>query len=117
MGLNIDGVTKWSYGAFNTWRAQIAHHEGFTFSEMEGCGGVRPWSEVDSVLLPLLDHPDDDGELTAAECAQMHTYLREVVDKLWPSWQYDGLGERQRGLELADAMKEAAEGGWSLEFQ
>ena len=117
MGLSIDGVTKWSYGAFGAWRCQLAIHEGIPYGEMDGFGGTRSWSEVDSVLKSLLNHADDSGELTFEECAQMHTYLREVVDKLWPSWQYDGLGERQRGLELADAMKKAAEGGWSLEFR
>lgn len=116
MGLNIDGVTKWSYSGFNLWRDQIARYENIPYSEMGGFGGTRSWDTVSSALEPLLNHADDSGELTSGECAQMHAYLREVVEELWPSWQYDGLGERQRGLELADAMQEAAEGGWSLEF-
>jgi hypothetical protein len=46
----------------------------------------------------------------------MHAHLRAVVEELWPSWQYDGLGERQRGLELADAMQWAADNDEDLEF-
>ena len=117
MGLNIDGVTKWSYGNFNMWRAQIARHEGFELHTMDGFGnGERSWDTVTTDLKPLLSHEDDSGVLTPAECAAMHRCLREVVEELWPEWEYDGLGERQRGLELADAIEWAAENDEDLEF-
>lgn len=116
MGLNIDGVTKWSYGNFNMWRAQLARHEGFELAYMDGWGGDRSWDTVTSILKPLLDHDDDSGVLTAEECRSMHAHLRAVVEELWPAWQYDGLGERQRGLELADAMQWAAENDEEIEF-
>jgi len=53
---------SWSYSGFAAFRRRLAQAEGFTLSEMWGFGGERPWSEVPTVLKPLLEHPDVGGD-------------------------------------------------------
>ncbi|WP_308402310.1 hypothetical protein [Streptomyces telluris] len=62
---------SWSYYGFNLFREWLAQTEGLLPREMVGFGGNRPWSSVTTTLTSLLDHPDDDGDLSAAQCAAM----------------------------------------------
>ena len=55
--------------------------EGITLSEMQGFGGRRPWSDVSTVLAPFLDHPDDHGDLSAADCAAMLPQLEAIASR------------------------------------
>ncbi|MGY5135735.1 hypothetical protein ACWGJW_25670 [Streptomyces nigrescens] len=95
MGLVLfpgDGDTSspdvsWSYSGFAAFRRRLAQAEGFTLSEMWGFGGERPWSEVSTVLEPLLDHPDDGGDdLSPADCAAILPRLETITDQ----WAQDG---------------------------
>jgi hypothetical protein len=95
MGLVLypaDGDTSspdvsWSYGGFAAFRQRLAQAEGFLLAEMWGFGGERPWSEVSTVLEPLLDHPDDGGDdLSPADCAVMLPRLETITDQ----WAQDG---------------------------
>ncbi|GAB2952801.1 hypothetical protein GCM10023080_009190 [Streptomyces pseudoechinosporeus] len=72
---------SWSYTGFNMFREWLAQAEGFTLAEMNGFGGDRPWISVSSTLAPLLDHPDDDGDLTPAQCAVMLPRLEALMDQ------------------------------------
>lgn len=116
----------WAYSGFNRFRERLAAAEGFSLSDMQGfssgnpfkgtrVAGVRSWDEITTPVKPLLDHPDDGGELTAAECAQVGPMLREVVS----GWGADDsrLGrDRDRGLALADCMDICARLDTPLEF-
>lgn len=69
-GDNSSPDVSWSYSGFAAFRRRLAQSAGFALSEMWGFGGDRPWSEVSTVLEPLLNHPDDGGDdLTPADCA------------------------------------------------
>ena len=60
---------------------------GFDLSEMWGFGGEQPWSEVSTVLEPLLDHPDVGGDdLSPADCAAILPRLAAIADQ----WAQDG---------------------------
>jgi len=73
---------SWSYTGFGVFRRWLAQAEGFVLDEMRGFGGQRPWTDVVTTLVPLLDHPDDDGPgLTPAQCAEILPRLREIADQ------------------------------------
>lgn len=114
MGININNAVSWSYSGFTAFRSELAAYEGFVLSAMKDCGGDRPWNGVDTVLEPLLRHTDDNGFLTPRQCGQMHERLLTAVNELWPPWEHFPDGER--GRALADAMKDAAERGYSLNY-
>ncbi|NEB74634.1 hypothetical protein G3I40_05215 [Streptomyces sp. SID14478] len=87
MGLMLapgdDAVTSpdvsWSYTGFNMFRKWLAQVEGFTLAEMNGFGGDRKWSGVSTTLTPLLDHADDEGSLTPAQCAAILPRLEAIA--------------------------------------
>ncbi|MFJ9788381.1 hypothetical protein [Streptomyces globosus] len=72
-----------SYTSFHLFRRRLASAEGFSLDGMQGFGGDIPWSDVRTVLEPLLNHPDDHGrDLTAEECAAMLPRIEEI----FPDW-------------------------------
>lgn len=76
---------SWSYTGFNMFRAWLAQAEGFTLAEMDGFGGDRRWCSVSTTLVPLLNHPDDDGpDLAPAQCAAMSPRLEAILDQRQP---------------------------------
>lgn len=89
MGLMLcpadDEVTSpdisWSHYGFNLFRQWLAQTEGLALAEMVGFAGNRPWSSVTTTLAPLLDHPDDDGDLTPAQCAAMLPRLEAIISE------------------------------------
>jgi hypothetical protein len=92
------GVTgpdvSWSYSGFHMFREWLARAEGFDLAEMRGFGGGRAWSDVTTVLAPLLAHPDHDGDLAPAQCAAMLPRLEEIIDR-WPPGDGDPVGPRR----------------------
>ena len=70
---------NWSYGRFANFRTRLAAAEGFVLHEMRGFGGDRPWSSVQTTLEPLLDHPDDHGVVSSADCAAVLPRLVEII--------------------------------------
>ncbi|WP_191971810.1 hypothetical protein [Streptomyces luteolifulvus] len=78
---------SWSCSGFAAFRRRLAQAEGFTLSEMWGFDGERPWSDVSTVLEPLLDHPDVGGDdLSPADCAAILPRLETITDQ----WAQDG---------------------------
>lgn len=71
---------SWSYGRFGNFRMRLAAAEGFLLREMHGFGGDRPWSSVQTTLEPLLNHPDDHGVLSPADCAAVLPRLVEIIN-------------------------------------
>ncbi|MGW1196532.1 hypothetical protein ACWD4B_11855 [Streptomyces sp. NPDC002536] len=82
-GSDADGPdVSWSYHGFHALRQRLAETEGFILDEMQGFrSGERPWSDVTTALEPFLHHPDDDGELSAAECASIIPRLEAITDQ------------------------------------
>jgi hypothetical protein len=72
---------SWSWTGFSMFRTWLARAEGLALDEMRGFGGQRPWTEVSTTLAPLLDHPDDHGHLTPAECAAILPRLGEIAEQ------------------------------------
>ncbi|MFD5337597.1 hypothetical protein [Streptomyces hawaiiensis] len=75
---------SWSYFGFSLFWQWLAEVEGFTLAEMDGFGGDRPWCSVSTTLAPLLDHPDDEGDLTPAQCVAMLPRLEAILDQQQP---------------------------------
>ncbi|MWA08455.1 hypothetical protein [Streptomyces sp. BA2] len=75
---------SWSYTGFSMFRKWLAQAEGFSLAEMDGFGGDRPWSSVSTTLAPLLNHPDDEGDLTPAQCAAMLPRLETILNQRQP---------------------------------
>lgn len=124
MGIDFSHTTaQWSYTGFGEFRRALALFEGFELDGMEGFGGDRDWSTVDTDLAPLLNHSDCEGEMTPAECRRVAPRLRVVIDELWPVeravWETDPSAHynRRAGLALADGMDAAAASGEPLQFQ
>ncbi|MFE7216637.1 hypothetical protein ACFU93_43830 [Streptomyces sp. NPDC057611] len=97
---------SWSYTGFNMFRKWLAHAEGFTLAEMNGFDGDHTWSSISTTLAPLLDHPDDDGSLTPAQCAAMLPRLEAIIDQL-PHKDSDPVLQRRVGdaRQLVTVMK------------
>ncbi|WP_194909672.1 hypothetical protein [Catenulispora rubra] len=72
-----------SYTAFNDFRFQVAAADGIDLAAMDGYGGARAWVTSSSPLVPLLDHADSGGELTADECARIIPRLSEILELWW----------------------------------
>lgn len=124
MGLDIGDYSA-SYSSFNRLRAQIAEAEGFDLYQMLGyckhsghshpydvCPeAYRSWDEVSSPLVPLLNHSDCDGALTADECRAMLPRLTEVVAGLAIVGR-----SRTQADALVDDIRWSAETGRTLTF-
>ncbi|MGA5292274.1 hypothetical protein [Streptomyces pseudogriseolus] len=98
---------SWSYSGFAAFRRRLAQAEGLALSEMWNFGGERPWSEVSTVLEPLLDHPDVCGDdISPADCAVILPRLETITDQ----WASDGddtiLHEHiEEGRQLATVLR------------
>ena len=75
---------SWSYTGFSMFRKWLAQVEGFALAEMDGFGGNHPWSSVSTTMASLLNHPDDEGNLTSAQCAAMLPRLGEILHQREP---------------------------------
>ncbi|MEU6429895.1 hypothetical protein ABZ860_28740 [Microbispora sp. NPDC046973] len=115
-----DDVTSpdvsWSCTWFGHFRRALAAAEGFDLDSMAGFGGDAPWNTVETTLAPLLNHPDDSGDLTAAECAQVIPRLTEIISS-WrdePSEHWQAYAER--GHDLIEVLQVCVRQGVSLMF-
>lgn len=128
MGLRIKpGDACWSYSGFNDFRRLLAREEGIDLDAMEGFGGLRgvpagtrTWAEVESPLVPLLNHSDCEGYLSADDCEQMLPRLHEIAKKwigggqaaLHPAFAYDV----EQLTKLIDGMEHSVLFGCSVVF-
>jgi hypothetical protein len=129
MGLDIlvgnKGFASWSYSGFNDFRTRLARVIGITLNDMSGFGFLAEkagkqsknidWSEVDDPIVPLLDHSDCEGELDPKTCAKVAPRLRELLDKM-DSDTTEERYDREQGLLLVEAMKQAAKTKKPLKF-
>lgn len=69
------------------------------------------WDDLTDPIVPLINHSDCEGELTAEECRSVAPRLREIVS-VWPDDDYD----RIMATHLANTMDECAEADVPLEF-
>ncbi|MGW6707954.1 hypothetical protein ACWGDE_24110 [Streptomyces sp. NPDC054956] len=110
MGLILypdDGDTNspdasWSCVRFGAFRRRLARSEGFELDGMWGFGGDRPWTEVSTVLEPLLDHPDVCGDdIPPADCAAMLPRLEAITGE----WVRDGNDDAPLHQHVEDARR------------
>lgn len=81
MGVDFShGQAHFGYTSFRFFREKLATLIGVDRTQMQGCGGERPWTEVDDPLTPLLNRSDGDGRLTAEETRQVAARFRELMD-------------------------------------
>jgi hypothetical protein len=100
-GDNSSPDVSWSYSGFAAFRRRLAETEGFVLSEMRGFGGERRWSDVPTVLEPLLHHPDAGGDdLSPAECASVLIRLEAITDQ----WAREG-GDQLLQQHIEDARQ------------
>lgn len=108
---------RWSYSGFKAFRRRLAQAEGFTLPDMWGFGGDRQWSEISSKLEPLLDHPDDAGELSAADCAKVLPRLTEIITE-WEAAEGDPTlaGHIEDARQLVIVLKTCVDSNVELLF-
>lgn len=112
MGLRFSrGNAQWSYSGFGCFRTKLAKGIGFDLDDTYGFGGDIQWDTINDPLVPLLNHSDCDGSLTAEQCRTVAPRLTELV-KDWPDDDYDKIN----ALELVKGMKEAIEDDADIEF-
>ncbi|MEV1022944.1 hypothetical protein [Streptomyces sp. NPDC050264] len=108
---------SWSHHGFNLFREWPARTEGFALAEMAGFAGRRPWNSVTTTPAPLLDHPDDGGDIAPAQCAAMLPRLEAIVRE---RSQAAGDPALQRRIDdthqLMDVMKYCVDKDIPLDF-
>lgn len=106
---------SWSYGGFDRFRHHLAEQIGIDLDKMQGFNhrriGVIPWDQVNDPIVPLLNHSDCDGTLSAKDCRTVAPRLRQLVND-WPVDDYD----RVMALSLAEGMERAAKARQKLRF-
>ncbi|MFI6541722.1 hypothetical protein ACIBO9_00625 [Streptomyces prunicolor] len=108
---------SWSHYGFSLFRQWLAQAEGLVLREMVGFGGNRPWNSVTTTLAPLLDHPDDEGDLSAAQCAAMLPRLEAIISERVHTAHDPVLQRRTDDAgQLIDVMKYCVEKGIPLDF-
>jgi hypothetical protein len=116
MGLDFrQSKAHWSYGGFMRFRYTLAAAIGVDLRRMEGFTEYPsrspletdppiPWSTVTDDLVPLLNHSDCDGVLTAEEMRSVSPRLREIVSH-WPTdAAHPASYDRREALQLCDDM-------------
>lgn len=106
-----DPWPQWSYAGFNQFRSRLAAHIGIDLDQMRGFGGDGDWITVTSPLRHLLDHADNEGELTPRQAAELAPALQQALFDLARtadlgdlSWDYD----RRAGMELVELCARCA---------
>ncbi|WP_100487859.1 hypothetical protein [Sporolactobacillus pectinivorans] len=111
MGINFSHCdAHWCYGLFHEFRVKLAREIGMDLNKMEGFGGNMSFSDFNDDILPLLNHSDCEGELSAEECRHVAPRLREII----ASWNEEDY--LQEALSLAEGMELAARKSQSLIF-
>lgn len=105
MGINFtwngkfegEQTASWAYSGFNQFRERLAAELGMKLPQF--------WnnSKLKDDIVPLLNHSDCDGELSAKDCAKVAPRLRELIND-WENGDYD----KDMGLLLARNMEQAA---------
>lgn len=114
MGVDFShGEAHFGYTSFMHFRKKLASLIDVDYAKMQGCGGKRPWSEVDDPLAPFLYRSDCDGKLCPEESRSVAARFRELMDNKRLRYQLksEPWEEVLAGLEDAAAKGEAFEWG------
>lgn len=104
MGVNFSYcMAHWTYSFFHDFRVKLANEVGIDLNQMEGFGGDHLFSNYQDAIIPLLQHSDCQGELSAEECSRVAPRLREIV----ASWNGDP--DQPEAWLLAEGMERAAQ--------
>jgi len=105
-----DPRPSWPYIWFGDFRRKLAAHIGISLDEMRGFGGDRDWDAVTSPLRHPLDHPDNEGELSPQQAAELAPALQQALFALakdanyGPAYSYD----MEHGRALVDLLARCA---------
>ena len=105
-----DPRPSWPYIPFGDFRRKLAAHIGIRLTDMYGYGGDQEWDTVASPLRHLLDHPDNDGELSPQQAVELAPALQQALFALakdtdyGPAYSYD----MQHGRELVELLARCA---------
>ncbi len=104
MGVDFShGNAHFGYTSFRQFRQTLANTVGIDLNDMEGFGGMRPWSEIEDPLVPFLSRNDYDGYLTVDECSAVIQRVKEIQSdkKAWYPMRSEPWEEVLDGLEEA----------------
>lgn len=106
-----DPWPQWSYIGFGQFRTRLAAHIGIDLNQMHGFGGDGDWATVASPLRHLLDHADNEGELTPQQAVELAPALQQALFDMartaeWGdhAWEYD----RKAGMALVELCARCA---------
>lgn len=105
-----DPAPEWPYVGFGVFRRKLADHIGVDLDQMRGFGGEGDWATVESPLRHLLDHPDNEGELSPQQAVELAPALEQALFALardfdyGPTYDYD----LRAGRELVELLARCA---------
>lgn len=95
--------------------AGVNYEQQVTEAKRRWESAARAWSEIDSNLVPLLNHSDCDGTLGPEDCATVAPALRAALEEM----TLDGIADDQdvaKGEKLAALMEYCAQYDRQLVF-
>lgn len=115
-----DPYPQWSYLGFGVFRRRLAQHLGIDLDQMRGFGGEGEWSTVASPLRHLLDHADNEGDLSPQQAAELAPALEQALEEIGAgtdpgdfSWDHD----LRAGTELVALLHMCARENVPVEFR
>ncbi|MGW7688800.1 hypothetical protein ACWGMA_07890 [Streptomyces asiaticus] len=105
-----DPWPQWSYAGFNLFRRKLAAHIGIDLDQMHGHGGDGDWSAVESPLRHLLNHADNDGELSPQQAVELAPTLEQALFALARDVDYGHTYsyDMRAGRELVELLARCA---------
>lgn len=83
MGLSVShDAYDGGYVSFGVWREYVALAAGIKLYGMEGYGGKKRWNVVDEGLRIILNHADNEGEISTKDCKKVADSLQELMIKI-----------------------------------
>jgi hypothetical protein len=106
------------YSTFNGFRRIVAAQVGMDLDLMEGFGGPVPWALlVPDPLHVLLNHPDCEGQIPAADCAPLADRLEQLLPYIeGPDDAAFAHSPAAMARQWIEGLRRAARAGEPVEF-
>lgn len=97
-----------AYSSFSQWRHWLAAQIGVDLDSMQGFGGGGRWVDVESGLVPLLDHSDCYGQIMPDDAARIADALDAIAENANPAdeWEISRARQFSAGCRLAAEANE-----------
>lgn len=92
MGLDTThGCWNGPYSSFNRFRYSLAAQIGIDLDDYKGYGGtgIKDLASIEHDLMPLFNHSDCDGELSADESKRLISGFNRVLRNFRPDFKHD----------------------------